>query len=872
MTDAPHPFVHPEAIGPYRILQLLGEGGMGVVYEAEQTSPLRRRVALKVMKVGMDTKEVVARFEAERQALAVMSHPGIAKVFDGGASETGRPYFVMELVKGIPITDYCDQRRLGLRERLGLFIRVCQAVQHAHQKGVIHRDLKPSNILVTEEDGEAVPKIIDFGIAKAISQRLTEQTLVTVYGTAMGTLAYMSPEQAEMSTLDVDTRADIYSLGVMLYELMVGELPSDPDTLGYQAFVLQLLSRETDAPRPSSRMSTAHNRRYLAQLRRTDSGSLSKVLKGDLDWIALKAMEKDRNRRYETANGLAADLQRYLRSEPVTARPPTAWYRFRTFARRNRAGVAAGAAVAAALVTGVVLATVGLVRATRAERVARQEAETARATSDFLVRLFEQSDPGQTRGHEVTLREVLQDGARQVRAELGDRPALQARLLATIGQAWFGLGRLDSAQAAIEEALAIETAHAAPAADVAHAQVQLAQVLNEAGEFARAEMLNREALATYRREFGDAYRPEVAEATTVLAFSFVRRRAHEAEGVTLLRDLLARQRAAGVDDADLAGTMDVLCQLLLDVGDPDGARDLCLNTLAIRRRLYGPDDFGVAVSLQRAGIVNRLQGRFDEALADYREALATNLRLHGPDNIEEAWNHYDLSMTFRAMGSTDSALAHAREAVRLRRRWLEDDNPMLAEALTELATVLRLRGDLRGSVQAFAEGIEVTERRLRSRPDTAPEALIDLMAQHGRYAALLRATGRPDQARAQDARVIELLDSLRSGGRLGDGAPALMLNNVCWRVSLAGYGADALPACDAAVAASDESSRPRIRDSRGVARSLTGDYAGAAEDFEAYVARPANAAGVPRRRAWIAALRQGRNPFTRAALDSLELN
>ena len=292
------PFARADHVGPYRILQILGEGGMGVVYEAEQIEPIHRRVALKVIKTEVATREVVARFEAERQALAVMTHESIAKVLDAGTSEAGQPYFVMELVRGVPITDYCDARKLSTRERIALFIPVCRAVQHAHQKGVIHRDLKPSNVLVTEVDGKPLPKIIDFGVAKAIGQHLTEKTLVTMVGQAMGTPAYMSPEQAEMSGLDVDTRTDVYSLGVMLYELLVGRLPADPQELGLQGFMQRLVMRATDPPIPSAKLATlVREREALAALRHTDPQSLRRQLRGDLDWIVMRAMDQDRNRR-----------------------------------------------------------------------------------------------------------------------------------------------------------------------------------------------------------------------------------------------------------------------------------------------------------------------------------------------------------------------------------------------------------------------------------------------------------------------------------------------------------------------------------------------------------------------------------------------
>jgi len=308
----------------YKLLEELGSGGMGVVYKAEQTKPIKRSVALKIIKLGMDTKQVVARFETERQALAVMDHPNIAKVFDGGATETGRPYFVMEFVRGIPITEYCDKHKLTTRERLELFIQVCQAVQHAHQKGVIHRDLKPSNILVVVQEDKLIPKIIDFGIAKATEHRLTERTLFTEQGQLIGTPEYMSPEQAEMSGLDVDTRTDIYSLGVILYELLVGVLPFDPKTLREAGFgEIQRIIRETDPPKVSTRLSgLGDTDTSIAEQRRTDVAVLHKQLKGDLDWITMKAMEKDRMRRYATASEFAADIEKHLKHEPVLARPP----------------------------------------------------------------------------------------------------------------------------------------------------------------------------------------------------------------------------------------------------------------------------------------------------------------------------------------------------------------------------------------------------------------------------------------------------------------------------------------------------------------------------------------------------------------------
>src|SRR5687767_682642 len=332
-------------IGRYKLLEPIGEGGYGTVFMAEQTTPVQRKVALKITKAGMDTRQVIARFEAERQALALMDHPNIAKVFDAGVTDTGRPYFVMELVKGVPITKYCDEHRLTPRQRLELFVQVCHGVQHAHQKGIIHRDLKPTNVMVALYDGVPVPKVIDFGVAKATGQRLTERTMFTGFGDVIGTPQYMSPEQAELNQLDVDTRSDIYSLGVLLYELLTGSTPLESKRVR-EAALLEVLRviREEEPPRPSTRLTTAAELPTIAAQRGLEPKKLSTLVHGELDWIVMKALEKDRTRRYETANGFARDIERYLHDEAVLACPPSASYRFRKFSRRHRTALLATAA------------------------------------------------------------------------------------------------------------------------------------------------------------------------------------------------------------------------------------------------------------------------------------------------------------------------------------------------------------------------------------------------------------------------------------------------------------------------------------------------------------------------------------------------
>jgi serine/threonine protein kinase len=386
LATAEHSGEHTDTtIGPYKLLQPIGEGGFGVVYMAEQTEPVERRVALKIIKPGMDSRQVIARFEAERQALALMDHPNIATVFDAATTENGRPYFVMELVKGIPITKYCDDRRLSLRQRLELVIPVCQAIQHAHQKGIIHRDIKPTNVLVTQYDGRPVPKVIDFGVAKATAQKLTERTMFTEFGQVIGTLEYMSPEQAEINQLDIDTRSDIYSLGVLLYELLTGSTPFEKQKLRAAAFPEMLrIIREEEPPRPSTRLSTlrAEALSTVSDHRSTDPRRISTVLRGELDWIVMKALDKDRSRRYESASAFAADIERYLNDEPVQACPPSLTYRAQKFCRRNAASLTPAALVAVALVAGTVVSTWQAVRARQAPNLAgqrlaaQQQAET----------------------------------------------------------------------------------------------------------------------------------------------------------------------------------------------------------------------------------------------------------------------------------------------------------------------------------------------------------------------------------------------------------------------------------------------------------------------------------------------------------------
>jgi serine/threonine protein kinase len=451
-------------IGRYKLLQQIGEGGFGVVYMAEQQEPVVRKVALKIIKLGMDTREVVARFEAERQALAMMDHPNIARVLDGGATDSGRPYFVMELVRGVAITEYCEKNDLGTRDRLELFLQVCHAVQHAHQKGVIHRDLKPSNVMVTLHDGQAMPKVIDFGVAKAMHVRLTEKTLFTRYEQFIGTPAYMSPEQAEMSALDVDTRTDIYSLGVLLYELLTGSTPFDTTSLKQAGLAeIQRIIREEQPLRPSVRISTT-----ATTGGGTETPVLSRLLRGDLDWIVMKAIEKERSRRYATASELAEDIHRHLRHEPVQAGPPGTTYRLRKFLARNRAVVVSGTLVAIALVVGIITTTSAMLSAHRHANTAQEQAEHALAALDFLMGTLSLTNPEVALNPEVSVLTLLRHTSERVAETFTDNPGAELRLRSTIGRAYSALSREELAESHLRRAVELADqfiADAPPGAD-----------------------------------------------------------------------------------------------------------------------------------------------------------------------------------------------------------------------------------------------------------------------------------------------------------------------------------------------------------------------------------------------------------------------
>jgi serine/threonine protein kinase len=553
----------PTHIGQYRIVATLGSGGMGVVYKAEQRHPVKRLVAVKLIKLGMDTRHVIARFESERQALAMMDHPNVAKVLDAGATDSGRPYFVMEYVPGEPITDYCDKNRLTTEDRLKLFMQICDAVQHAHQKGIIHRDLKPGNVLVEYRDGRAVPKVIDFGIAKATSSALTGITLYTEHGQMIGTPEYVSPEQAETSGMDVDTRTDIYSLGVVLYELLTGALPFDPTELRTMSYAqMQQTIRDADPPKPSTKLTklTGEQLTNVAKRRRAEPRTLARQIRGELDWIILKAMEKDRSRRYETAAALSMDIARHLRDEPVSAGPPTATYRVGKFVRRHIIGLSAGAAIAAALLIGLGTAVYGFYSARQqrdqaivARAQAERESKRSQEINDYLLKSLAAVDPEQAKVMDVSPDAVL----KRSRELFGDNKALIGSVLSARASALRSANQLDEAERAYNEALyAYREAFGPEHSTVAATLASIGQIYYDRADYPAAERFFRDALQIKQKAFGPRSKA-VADALASVTNAVAARSSPSNEEKLALKQLYreqveATQIAYGDDDRKTA--------------------------------------------------------------------------------------------------------------------------------------------------------------------------------------------------------------------------------------------------------------------------------------------------------------------------------
>jgi len=689
---------HPDTIGPYDIVRPLGQGGMGVVYLARQEKPLRREVAIKVIRRGFGGSDAVARFESERQALALMQHPNIARIYDAGATDEGQPYFVMELVEGPPITDYCDEHRLALNERLALFGAVCDAVQHAHQKGIIHRDLKPSNVLIVSADGRPAPKVIDFGIAKATALDLEGDEVHTRAGVLIGSLDYMSPEQARFDATKVDTRADVYSLGVILYELVTGRHPFQDTTLRRAGLVeAQRIVLERDPPRPSASVGSSDRRSARARDRATDERTLRRSMREDLDWIVMKALEKDPERRYQSPLELAKDIERYERNEPVSAGPPSLTYKGRKFVRRHRAGVTASALVALALMSGTVVATAGFLRATA-------ENQRAQATSRFLTDMLASVRPDVS-GRDVTVREVLDDARRRLeQGEVTSDAELEATLALVIGHSYESLGEYDAAvpllqrsvdlrrrahgeedrrvydalyrlgtvywkQGSLEPALALRldlvtlTERMFGRIDPEHAEAlsNVANTYADMGDFERAETYLREAVAIGGEITGERGELDFARYLNNLG-TVLHDQDRFGEAIPMFRESLEiRARLLGETSDVYAITLGNLGDALLRSGDIEGAESALLRATQLAEDIYGPDHPRTANTYSGLASVLTRQGRHAEAEARSRAALAIHLAASGERFWRVGTERRKLAEILIATGRTAEAeeLLHA---------------------------------------------------------------------------------------------------------------------------------------------------------------------------------------------------------------------
>jgi serine/threonine protein kinase len=808
-------------IGPYKLLQQIGEGGMGVVFMAEQTEPVQRKVALKIIKPGMDSHQVIARFEAERQALALMDHPHIAKVFEAGTTKSGRPYFVMELVKGTPITRYCDEHHLTPRERLQLLLPVCQAVQHAHQKEIIHRDLKPSNVLVAEYDDRPVAKIIDFGVAKATGPKLTNRTMFTEFGQVLGTPEYMSPEQAKLNALDIDTRSDIYALGVLLYELLTGSTPFEAERMREAAFdeVLRII-REEEPPKPSTRLSSTHELPSIATKRGLEPRKLSSLVRGELDWIAMKCLEKDRNRRYETASGLARDIERYLHDEPVQACPPSTGYRLRKFVLRNKGPVLAAAMILLVLVGGIVGTTWGMFRAREAawtekeakEKAQQSEAET-KAVLDFvekkIIAAARPKDQAGGQSYDVKLADALKAALPFVDKSFTGQPLIEARLRMTMGDSFWYLGDAKTASEQFQAARQLYAEHRGPddpdtlksMNDLANSYDVLGRhtdalklrqetlALNQAklgpdhpdtlacmsglatsyqalGRHSDALKLRQETLALYEAKLGPDH-PSTLACMTNLANSY-QTLGRYADALKIREEVLSLYKAnLGVGHPDTLKSMNNLANSYAALGRNADALKLREETLALRKAALGPDNPDTLRIMNNLANSYAAIGRNADALKLREEVMALRKATLGPSHADTLNSMNSLATSYAALGRYADALKLCEEVVAVRKATLGPDHPSTLWSLNNLAGSYIAVGDAASAVATLQETLTLRQRRVKAEPANSAEQSC-LAWTHGQMGDAERARWDYAAAAQAYARSVEMFEIVDKAGALKD--------------------------------------------------------------------------------------------------------
>jgi tetratricopeptide (TPR) repeat protein/tRNA A-37 threonylcarbamoyl transferase component Bud32 len=748
---APPPGTGALVAGRYKLVERIGEGGMGEVWVAEQTHPVKRTVALKLIKAGMDSRQVVARFGAERQALALMDHPNIAKVLDAGTADDGHPFFVMELVRGVPITRFCDDRRLAVRGRLGLVADVCAAVQHAHQKGVIHRDLKPSNVLVTEVDGRPVVKVIDFGVAKAAGPRLTDESLATGFGALVGTLEYMSPEQAELNPLDVDTRSDVYALGVLLYELLTGTTPLTRERArgGALLDVLRAI-REEEPPPPSARLAAA-DVAAVAAARGADPRRLAGQVRGEPDWIAMRCLEKDRARRYETAAAVGLDLRRHLADEPVSAGPPSARYRAGKFLRRNRGPVLAAALVLLALVAGVAVSAWQAVRATRAEGDAvagwaaeaerRRDADNEReraleetrkavksaAEREAVLRYFRESVLAAARprelegglGVDVTIRAALDWAEPQIANAFKDQPLVESEIRHVLGMTYMHLGEAKLAVRQLERAVELDRTHSGP--DHEHTlagMANLASVLDEAGRYHDAVRLYEETQRLMQAKFGPEH-PDTLTNRNNLAHAYLNA-GRLAEALPLSESTVKLMKEKlGPRHENTLKSMTTLAGAYDDAGRPADALAVTEEALELTRPLLGPKHPDTLRCMSTLAWDYRQTGRLEESVSLGEETLKLRKAVLGSAHPDTLQTMNNLAIAYWDIGRRKDGLRLTEETLTLSRARQGPEHPKTLQAMHNLAWVYQELGRLEQALPLFEQALKSRQTVLGAdHPDT----------------------------------------------------------------------------------------------------------------------------------------------------------